>query len=117
MARANPHLRSLRIFDPDVDLAIDDEPIKGKQSAKTSEDFMSDPLLSLAEESASSEDSADFTETTGPGKAKSDASSSRSAPPPKGVRQAEAAQSAQPAPSAQADGSFDEDLGGKVVEL
>lgn len=116
MARANPHLRSLRIFDPDVDLAIDDEPIKGKQSAKTSEDFMSDPLLSLAEESASSEDSADSTGAAGPGKAKSDASSSRSAPP-RGARQAEAAQSAQPAPSAQADATFDEDLGGKVVEL
>ena len=69
MARANPHLRSLRIFDPDVDLAIDDEPIKGKQSAKTSEDFMTDPLLSLAEESASSDESADSTGAAGPGAA------------------------------------------------
>jgi hypothetical protein len=30
MARVNPCLRSLRIFDPDVDLAIDEEPISGK---------------------------------------------------------------------------------------
>jgi len=116
MARANPHLRSLRIFDPDVDLAIDDEPIKGKTSAKTSEDFMTDPLLSLAEEAATSEEPEEATKTAGPGKATADASSARSAPP-KGARQAEAVQSAQPAPSAQADATFDEDLGGKVVEL
>jgi hypothetical protein len=70
MARVNPCLRSLRIFDPDVDLAIDEEPIsgKGKKTTIAYEDFMADFFLSPAGKSASSEDSAESTGAAGPGK-------------------------------------------------